>query len=339
MAPRPSVAHGAAGRALIASCIGALGAAGCGGALDASRNVPHGLLPVDERNPVIIDNDGWSDNWLGEYAVLLANSGGPPLAGIIANATSDWPDANANATGWGKLVAAARASGLKNIPDVTVSSGAPLARPADGQLDSTVANHSVGARLIVELSRQLGLASRPLVVLGGAPLTNLADAYLVDHSVVDRVVVVAALGEYSAPNGTMNGPNGDLDPWADWIVAQRFRYVQVSAHYDQTGDVATADLTRLPQNALGSWMRDKQPNIFTIPNASDQIAVLSVALPTFAVAVQRASPDTSVTFDSSQGPPLRPDSAGAAWIVTQIAAPLAASRLWQMLLDPHTYGS
>ena len=86
-------------------------------------------------------------------------------------------------------------------------------------------------------------------------------------------------------------------------------------------------------------MADKQPDIFAIPQASDQIAVLSVALPTFAVAVQRASPDTSVAFDSMQGPPLRPDDAGNAWIVTQIAAPLAASRLWEMLLDPRTYGS
>jgi hypothetical protein len=320
-------------RAALAICIGAaVGASGCGGTLDAGRDMPHGLLPVDERNPVIIDNDGWSDNWLGEYAVLLANNGGPPLAGIIASDTVYWPDGNGNATGWGKLVAAARASGLANLPDVTLSTGAPLVRPADGQVDSTTPNRSAGAKLIVDLSRKLSLPSRPLVVLGGAPLTNVADAYLMDPSVVDRVVVVAALGEYAAPTATMNGPNGDLDAWADWIVAQRFRYVQVSAYYDQLGDVTAADLSRLPQNALGNWMRDKQPDLFTIPNASDQVAVLSVGLPTFATAVQRASPDTSVTFDSTQGPPLRPDAAGGAWIVTQIAAPLAATRLWEMLL-------
>ena len=37
---------------------------------------------------------------MGEYAMLLANSGGPPIAGIIASASSYWPDANANAAGW-----------------------------------------------------------------------------------------------------------------------------------------------------------------------------------------------------------------------------------------------
>jgi hypothetical protein len=326
-------------RASVALCIGvALGASACGGTLDTGRDKPHGLLPVDERNPVILDNDQSSDNWVGEQAMLLANSGGPPIAGIIASASSYWPVARDNAAGWTRLVTAARASGLKNIPDVTTSDGLPLVRPADGQIDSTTGNQSAGGRLIVELSRQLSLPWRPVVVLACAPLTSVADAYLQDPSVVDRVVVVAVLGAYAAPNGVMNGPNGDLDPWADWIVAQRFRYVQVSAYYDQLGDVTPADLPSLPQNALGAWMAEKQPAIFEIPQASDQIAVLSVALPAFAGAVQRVSPDTSVAFDSMQGPPLRPDVAGNAWIVTQIAAPLAKSRFWEMLLDPRTYG-
>jgi hypothetical protein len=326
-------------RGRIALCAGMAAVAGCGGTLDAGRDMPHGLLPVDERNPVIIENDHWSDNWMGEYAMLLANSGGPPIAGIIASASPYWPNADDNATGWGKLVGAARASGLRNIPDVTTSAGLPLVRPADGQIRSTVRNDSAGAKLIVELSRALSRPTRPLVVLACAPLTTLADAYLIDETVVDRVVVVAVLGEYTMPpTATMDGPNGDLDPWADWIVAQRFRYIQISSYYDQTRDVTDGDLSRLPENPLGAWMADKQPDLFRVPQASDQIAVLSVALPTFATAVHRATPDTSVGFASEKGPPLRPDAAGNAWVVTRIDAPLAASRLWEMLLSPRTFG-
>jgi hypothetical protein len=321
---------------IIGAALAAVAAVGCGGTLDAGRDVPHGLLPVDERNPVIIDNDHWNDNWLGEYAALLANNGGPPIAGLIASASPYWTDANVNAAGWGKLVAAARASGLRNIPDVTTSAGLPLVRPADGKIESTTPNNAAGARLIVELSRQLSKPSRPLVVVSAVPLTNLADAYLLDPTVVDRVVVVAALGELGTPNATMNGPNGDLDPWAGWIVAQRYRYVQVCAYYDQTADVMAADLGRLPRNALGDWMRSKQPDIFKIPQASDQITVLALALPKFVTAVQRASPDTSVPYDDMQGPPLRPDDSGNAWVVTRIDAPLAATRLWEML--PRTSG-
>lgn len=326
-------------RASIALCIGAaISVTGCGGTLDAGRDMPHGLLPVDERNPVIIDNDSFNDNWLGEYAALFANVGGPRIAEIVASASPYYGDANANATGWGKLVAAARASGLKDIPNVTTSSGLPLVRPADGQIDKTQPNNAAGAQLIVNRSRQLSTPTRPVVVLCGLPLTNLADAYLIDHSVVDRVVVVATLGELGSPNATMNGPNGDLDPWAGWIVAQKYRYVQVSAYYDQTRDVMDPDVNRLPRNALGDWMRDKQSKIYTIPQASDQIAVLAVALRKFVVGVQRSSPDTSVAFDNMQGPPLRPDDAGNAWVVTKIDAPLAATSLWEMLTNPRTFG-
>jgi len=170
------------------------------------------------------------------------------------------------------------------------------------------------------------------------PLTNLADAYLIDHTVVDRVVVVAQLGELGNPNTAMNGPNGDLDPWSDWIVAQKFpRYIQVSSYYAQAGDVTAADLDRLPNNPLGDWMRDKQPKVFTIPQASDQISVLALALPTFVLEVQRVSPDTSVAFDNMQGPPLRPDDTGNALVVTKIDSTLAATTLWEKLLDPKTF--
>jgi hypothetical protein len=86
-------------------------------------------------------------------------------------------------------------------------------------------------------------------------------------------------------------------------------------------------------------MAAKQPNVFQIATASDQITVLSVGLPAFAVAVQRAVPDTSGAFNSMQGPSLLPAVEGNVWVVNEIASPLGAARLWQLLLDPHTFGS
>ncbi len=312
--------------------------AACNETLDAGFNRPRGPLPVDQTNPVILYQDDWSGDWLGEYAVLLANSGSPPLAGIIVNASKIWGDLSINTSGWNDLVNAARASGLPNIPDVTSSAGAVLAMPADGQIDSTTPNNSLGAQRIRDLSTQLSQSNLPVVVVSGTSLTDLADAYLIDHTVVDRVVVVAALGGYTAPNASMDAPNGDMDPWADWIVAQRFRYIQVSAYYDQTGDVTTTDLPSLPPNALGDRIATKQPNIISVPQAADQVALLAVGLPGFTVSAERVSPDTSGGFDGTQGPPLVPDPNGSDWVVTQIAAPLAKSRLWQMLLDPQTFG-
>lgn len=311
----------------------ALVAVGCGGTLDAGTDQAHGPLPVDERNPVILDQDDWSVDWLPEYAALLANSGGPPLVGIIVNSTPFWMNLNTNVSGWNDFLTAARTSGLKNLPDVTPSPGGPLTRPADGQIDSTAPNDSAGAQLIRDLSRQLSTPTRPVVVACSTSLTDLASAYLLDHTVVDRVVVVAAAGQYQAPNGVMAVPNGNMDPWADWIVEQRYTFIQAGTWYDQTGDVPTALLSSLPQNPLVTWMANKQSMILSVTTASDQVGLLSFALPMFTVMAQKTSPDTSAGFDSTQGPPLVPDPNGRTWVVTQVAAPLASSRLWSMLSD------
>jgi hypothetical protein len=294
-------------------------------------------LPVDERNPVIVANDSATDNWTGEYAMLLANSGGPPLAGIIVNPSPYWPDLAANVNKWNELVAAARASGLRNIPDVTGSASDPLVRPDDGAVESTTPNRSDGAKLIVDLSARLSLPWRPLVVVTGSRLTDVADAYLMDPSVADRVVVVAALGAASGSGGTMGWPNGELDPWADWIVGQRFRYIQVNGYYDQLGDVTATNAANLPANPLGAWMAAKVSNVLEIAMSSDQIGVLAVGVPTFVTAVSRAMVDSSATFDATIGPPLVPQANGSVWVVPTCDGAMAADRLWKMLLDPRMF--
>jgi hypothetical protein len=321
------------------SAAAGLSSAACqGGTLDAGHDLPHGMLPVDERNPVIIANDSPTDNWTGEYAVLLANAGGPPLAGIVVSPSPYWPDLAKNVDGWNQLIAAARASGLRDIPDATGSAGSPLVRPADGNIDATTPNMSDGARAIIDLSERLSLPWRPVVVVTGSRLTEVADAYLLDHSVVDRVVVVSSLGDVAGGGGEMGWPNGEIDPWADWIVGQRFRYVQVNGYYDQLGDVTAANSADLPANPLGSWMAAKVANLFQTPMASDQIGVLAVGLPGFVTAVDRSAVDTSAAFDAMTGPPLRAQTDGSVWVVPSCDGAMAADRLWKLLRDPHTFG-
>lgn len=289
---------------------------------------------------MILANDGPTDNWLGEYAMLLANSGGPPLAGIIVNPSSYWQDLSASVSGWNEMIAAARNSGLRNIPETATSSPAPqLVRPPDGKIESTAPNRSEGAKLIRDLSAKLNLPWRPVVVVTGSRLTDVADAYLMDPTVADRVVVVASLGSASASGGTMGWPNGELDPWADWIVGQRFRYVQVNGFYEQLDDVPAAAAASLPANDFGAWMAGKISKLFQISMASDQIAVLAVGLPDFvtATAVVRATVDSTAMFDSTTGPPLVPEAEGRIWIAPSCAGATAKDRLWKMLTDSLTF--
>lgn len=315
----------------------ALGALSCAETRDLGSSVPHGKLPVDERNPVVLVNDGPDDNWQGEYAVLLANGDGPKLAGIVVEASSAWQDIDENIAGWRGLVAAARSSGLRGIPDPTASIGPPLVRPASGQIDDTTPNRSEGARLIVDASARLSLPYRPLVVVTGGRLTDVADAYLIDRTVADRVVVVSSLGTTTASGGAMAAPNGEMDPWADAIVTAQFRFVQVSAFYDQLTDVPDARLAELPANALGAWIAAKQPKIWSLPVAADQVGIVAVGIPSFATAVQRVSPAALIGAGATAGPDLVADPGGASWLVTQSAGGEATARFWRLLLDPKTY--
>lgn len=319
--------------AKLAAFVVALCVISCSESRNLGSSNPHGLLPVDERNPMLLVNDGVFDNWQGEYAILLASSGGPKLAGIVVGTSPNSSKIDDNIRGWRQLVKAAHDSGLSEIPEPRASIGDKLERPANGQIEATNPNFSEGALLINELSKELSLPYRPLVVVTGGRLTDVADAYLIDPTVVERTVVVSSLGTATDTGGVMSDPNGEMDPWADLIVTSRFRFVQVSAFYDQRMDVPASRFAELPDNALGRWIQAKQPQIWDLPKAADQVAVLAVGLPTFAAAVDRVSAAPILAADATAGPELLSAPNGASWLVRRCSGEEAGKRFWQALAD------
>ena len=303
----------------------------CGGKLNAGSDQPRGVLPIDERNPVVLCNDGWSDNWQGEYAMLFASTGALTLTGIVINDGWPWTELDKNIAGWRNMVTAARNSGLKNIPDPIASTGPALTRPSDGNIDSTTPNRSEGALLILDAAERWSLPFRPLVVVTGGRPTDVADAYLMDHTLPERVVVVSALGGSNSNGAAMGIPNGWLDTWADIIVAQKFRYIQVSVFYDKTADVPSSLLPQLPTNPFTASIEAKQPNV---ENAYDQVGIQVVAMPSVILQETRV---LQQGVDSDNYPLLVNDPNGPGWLVTQTVSPLATARFWQMLLDPSTF--
>jgi hypothetical protein len=307
----------------------------CGGTLDAGGDEPKGQLPVDDRNAVVICNDGPEDNWQGEYAMLLASTEHLSLAGIVVSIGGVWQDLDENLAGWQQMVAAARQGGLRNIPDPVASEGSALERPSDGDIESTVPNGSEGARFIVETSKRLALPFRPLVVVTGGKLTDVADAYLMDHTLPDRVVVVSSLGSVTTDGGEMGVPNGEMDTWADIIVAQKFRYVQVSAFYVQAADVPSSLLPLLPANAFTAWIESKQPDVWgDVLVAADQVGVLAVAIPEFVAAVTMVVQDGT---NSDGLPLLSSDPSGRVQLVTEVDGGVATAQFQQMLISSATF--
>jgi hypothetical protein len=175
------------------------------------------------------------------------------------------------------------------------------------------------------------------VVATGGRLTDVADAYLIDPTVVERVVVVASLGT-GFSNGEsvarMGIPNGEMDPWANAVVAERFRYLQVSAYYDQAKDVPAERLAELPANAFGDWMRAKQPDILDTTLAADQVAVLAIGLPAFVRSVARLS---AAGWDGNVLT-LAPDENGRVLLATESDGAAATAQLWELLSSPATFG-
>lgn len=304
---------------------------------DAGTTRSHGLLPVDERNPIVVLNDGAYDNWATEYALLLSANGGPELAGIIVGTSGPWPEIELNVAGARELVRAARMSGLANIPDPIASIGEVLERPTGGALEDTQSNRSEGALFIIEASKRLALPYRPLVVAVGGRLTDVADAYLIDPTVSERIVVIASLGSLTSSGATMGPPNGEMDPWADLIVATRLPYIQVSAFYDQVEDVPSTRLSELPDNAFGTWIAAKSSRIWSIPEAADQVSVAAVGVPDFVTDIARIEPVRTLDSNAVEGPVLETERDAAGWLVRQVEGTVATQRFWAILSDPETF--
>ena len=304
----------------------------CGGTLDAGSDSPdlESDLPVGATNTIVLSNDGPEDNWQGEIAFLLTATG-LDLAGLVINDSSAWPNLDSNLSGWRTMREAAEASGILGLPEPTASSGPPLVRPASGEIADTVPNHSQGAELIVRIA--LDAPNPPLVVITGGRLTDVADAYLIEPAIAERLVVVASLGELSGEGAVMGIPNGEMDPWANTIVVKHLRYVQVSAYYDQLDDVPSARLPELPQNAFGEWIANKSSQIFEISVASDQVALLTVAVPEFAREVQRATADGTAALPLGDTPKLAVEAEGNHWLVTSVDGQLASQTFWSLLSE------
>jgi len=304
---------------------------GCGGTLDAGADEPHGLLPVDERSPLVVLNDGALDNWQAEYAALLAGTDRVHWVALVVNSNPQYPSIETNVGNFRKLVSAGRESGLHGLPDPIASIGASLVQPASGRVEDTVPNRSEGARLIVQLAHERGTAAHPLAIATGGALTDVADAYLLDPTLAERVVVVASLGMPTDGGARLLTPNGERDPWANVIVTTRLRYVQVNGYYDQLLDVPDDRVSELPSNAFGKWMADKRSSLLSTRVACDQVSVLASALPWFASSVAK------VRVDSDDSTALVDDPSGPNWHVSECETDRAREELWKIMLDPKTF--
>ncbi len=145
---------------------------------------------VSPDNPVIYDNDWWTDVPDAAYIWAKASLGKCDLRGnIITRCTFGWEKGYAHkleeqVKDCDKLLKAARASGLKKIPDPVVGAMDALREPASGLVTDTKYRPSPGSDLIVAQARKAS-AKKPLLIFCGGSCTTVATAYLTDPSIAD----------------------------------------------------------------------------------------------------------------------------------------------------------
>ena len=142
-------------------------------------------LPYDRTCPVIYDNDGAIESGFTDtYLMALASARVIRLRGIIT--TCSWGEEQRQppfsplptsevVRERQELIAKARRSGLRNLPDVTAGPSLTLKRPASGRIEETVPYRTPGSRLILREARR-ATSHRPLVIVMGGQATCVVDA-------------------------------------------------------------------------------------------------------------------------------------------------------------------
>ncbi len=212
------------------------------------------LVNVSPDCPMIYDNDWWIDVPDAAYLWMKASQGKCDLRGnIVSRDMWDWQNGYTYKMQQCvdeclKLREAANASGLdmQRIPKPVLGADQALQRPASGKIEDTKFVRTPGGDLIVTEAKRAS-PKRPLLVFAGGPCTTVAQAYLTDASIADRMIV------FQIDGGAYNGK----DAWSWEIVKQRCRFANWARGYFWR-DIAEWKAERfneLPKNPLGDLLR------------------------------------------------------------------------------------
>lgn len=210
------------------------------------------LARVSADNPMLYDNDWWTDVPDAAYLWAKASLGRCQLRGnIVSRDMWGWEKGYTYKIGQGmadcrKLLKAARASDLRNIPEPVLGSDEALRKPVSGRIEDTQFKHSPGSDLIVAEAKKAS-PDKPLLVFAGGPCTTVASAYLTDPAIADRMIVFQIDG---------SGYNGS-DGWAWEIAMKRCRFANWARGYfwDKLQVWNPDRFKELPHNPLGDLLR------------------------------------------------------------------------------------
>ena len=306
------------------------------GMVGCTQSKPVKLI-YDAGCPIIYDNDSVEDAYTDELVMALATGGRIDLRGFITT-SGGWRDPwdtdrlvnQHSLNGRKDLVAKAHRSGMTMVPAIMEGVSMPLEKPLTGHVEDTRNPGSEGARLIVKEALK-ATRERPLVVIIGGSVSTVADAYLLEPGITDRVIV--------AWNG-YNNWNGKAKPfrWASEIVLRNFRCVLFSKVTEVAApSVPKSRLSQLPVTELRRYMIDKSLPSADLPREHDFDAspVIPLIDPNYVLAVRRMHWSKRGKDGESI---LEPDATGNIWQVERASRRIATRAWWLTMRDPNSWG-
>lgn len=300
-------------------------------------------VPFDSSNPVFYDNDDHRDMYTDEYLMALAAAGTIHLAGIVTTYSADITEYHLFVKGRQEIIDKARSSGFSHIPDAIAGPSVTLRRPASGRIEDTQPLNSEGGRAIVKAALNTG-KDKPLVIIAGGQFTAIADAWLQDSSIAERVIVSGIFGIRD------KSYNAGLDSWAWAIVVSKLKCFSVSDsdsdsmynkvfHHQRpkTPKKRFEEELRngtLADTPLNRWMLEKHhpkhPAAYMEQDGDAPVAVPLVR-PDYIKAVERWR---CTGLDSNGLPQVVPDPDGPLYLVTDAEESIGTEEFWRAIRVP-----
>ncbi|MBD3377521.1 hypothetical protein GF406_21005 [candidate division KSB1 bacterium] len=294
---------------------------------------PRAHLPFQAISAVVADNDDHRDVYTDEYLMLCSHLGEFRLLGLVTSYAANAREYDMFVQGRQDMVDMARKCGLQNVPAALAGAGVRLQRPESNRIEDTRALALPASHWLVEQARH-AFVDTPLVVVTGGPLTTVADAYLIDPSIAEKIVVSGVFGVREIDY------NAGLDAWAWTIVLSKFRVLGIPIGPPKARGKVYMKPPYVPKSRLQKefkngcdffqWMIDKHHPSNTLPDEHDYDGQAAIPLlqPQYITDVARFRVEA---IDDKGRPRLIPDPKGSVYEALDANQDLATAEFWRVM--------
>jgi hypothetical protein len=224
------------------------------------------LFQLKQPVKVFYDNDEASDVYTDEYLYALQQTGEIELLGVSTSTSIGPVNKYVREKGYWRMyydrqagIKAAGESGFINLPVTWKGPLGHIAKPPEGRIVDSKPLFSEAAVELIRLVNELP-EDETLLILAGGPLTMMADAYLQDSAIADKILI----GWVGGNMDDVPDYNAWADPWAAFICMSKYNMILVPFVLDECPDV-TGDLIKekLPESKLTDWMYNKNHHVLS----------------------------------------------------------------------------